>query len=83
MELFYAASDLVLARAGGGVAELTVTATPSILIPGVFGSSGHQAANAAFLKEAGAAEVLSRGSSPEPAEPSFRRSCCRRRSSSR
>lgn len=59
MELFYAASDLVLARAGGGVAELTVTATPSILIPGVFGSSGHQAANAAFLKQAGAAEVLS------------------------
>ena len=58
MELFYAASDLVLARAGGGVAELTVTATPSILIPGEFGSSGHQA-NAAFLKEAGAAEVLS------------------------
>jgi UDP-N-acetylglucosamine--N-acetylmuramyl-(pentapeptide) pyrophosphoryl-undecaprenol N-acetylglucosamine transferase len=59
MELFYAASDLVLARAGGGVAELTATATPSILIPGEFGSSGHQAANAAFLKEAGAAEVLS------------------------
>lgn len=59
MELFYAASDLVLARAGGGVAELTVTATPSILVPGEFGSSGHQAANAAFLKEAGAAEVLS------------------------
>jgi UDP-N-acetylglucosamine--N-acetylmuramyl-(pentapeptide) pyrophosphoryl-undecaprenol N-acetylglucosamine transferase len=59
MDLFYAASDLVLARAGGGVAELTATATPSILIPGEFGSSGHQAANAAFLKEAGAAEVLS------------------------
>ncbi len=59
MELFYAASDLVIARAGGGVAELTVTGTPSILIPGDFGSSGHQAANAAFLKEAGAAEVLS------------------------
>ena len=59
MELFYAASDLVLARAGGGVAELTVTATPSILIPGEFGSAGHQAANAAFLKEAGAAEVVS------------------------
>jgi UDP-N-acetylglucosamine--N-acetylmuramyl-(pentapeptide) pyrophosphoryl-undecaprenol N-acetylglucosamine transferase len=58
MELFYAASDLVVARAGGGVAELTVTSTPSILIPGEFGSSGHQAANAAFLHEAGAAEVL-------------------------
>jgi UDP-N-acetylglucosamine--N-acetylmuramyl-(pentapeptide) pyrophosphoryl-undecaprenol N-acetylglucosamine transferase len=58
MELFYAASDLVVARAGGGVAELTVTSTPSILIPGEFGSSGHQAANAEFLHEAGAAEVL-------------------------
>ena len=59
MELFYAASDLVVARAGGGVAELTATATPSILIPGEFGSSGHQAANAAFLEGAGAAKVVS------------------------
>ena len=58
MELFYAACDLVVARAGGGVAELTVTSTPSILIPGEFGSSGHQASNAAFLNEAGAAKVL-------------------------
>jgi UDP-N-acetylglucosamine--N-acetylmuramyl-(pentapeptide) pyrophosphoryl-undecaprenol N-acetylglucosamine transferase len=58
MELFYAACDLVVARAGGGVAELTATTTPSILVPGEFGSSGHQAANAAFLNEAGAAKVL-------------------------
>jgi UDP-N-acetylglucosamine--N-acetylmuramyl-(pentapeptide) pyrophosphoryl-undecaprenol N-acetylglucosamine transferase len=58
MELFYAASDLVLARAGGGVAEITVTGTASILVPGEFGSSGHQTANAAFLGESGAAEVL-------------------------
>ncbi|MGH8947739.1 MAG: UDP-N-acetylglucosamine--N-acetylmuramyl-(pentapeptide) pyrophosphoryl-undecaprenol N-acetylglucosamine transferase, partial [Acidimicrobiia bacterium] len=58
MDLFYSACDLVVARAGGGVAELTVTSTPSILIPGDFGSSGHQAANAAFLEKAGAAEVL-------------------------
>jgi UDP-N-acetylglucosamine--N-acetylmuramyl-(pentapeptide) pyrophosphoryl-undecaprenol N-acetylglucosamine transferase len=58
MELFYAVSDLVIARAGGGVAELTATATPSILIPGEFGSSGHQSANAEFLREAGAALVL-------------------------
>jgi UDP-N-acetylglucosamine--N-acetylmuramyl-(pentapeptide) pyrophosphoryl-undecaprenol N-acetylglucosamine transferase len=58
MELFYAASDLVIARAGGGVAELTATATPSILVPGEFGSSGHQTANAQFLQEAGAALVL-------------------------
>lgn len=58
MELFYAASDLVVARAGGSVAELTVTGTPSILVPGDFGSSGHQSANAAFLAESRAAEVL-------------------------
>ncbi|HEU4917373.1 MAG TPA: UDP-N-acetylglucosamine--N-acetylmuramyl-(pentapeptide) pyrophosphoryl-undecaprenol N-acetylglucosamine transferase [Acidimicrobiia bacterium] len=59
IELFYAASDLVVARAGGGVAELTATGTPSILVPGDFGSSGHQAANAAFLGDNGAATVLS------------------------
>jgi len=58
MELFYAACDLVVARAGGGVAELTVTGTPSILVPGRFGSTGHQESNAAFLEEAGAAVVL-------------------------
>lgn len=58
MDLFYAASDLVVARAGGGVAELTATGTPSVLVPGEFGSSGHQAANAAFLLAAGAAIVL-------------------------
>jgi UDP-N-acetylglucosamine--N-acetylmuramyl-(pentapeptide) pyrophosphoryl-undecaprenol N-acetylglucosamine transferase len=60
IELFYAASDLVVARAGGGVAELTATGTASILVPGDFGSSGHQMANAAFLGDSGAAEVLPR-----------------------
>ncbi len=59
MDLFYSVCDLVIARAGGGVAELTATATPSILVPGQFGSSGHQAANAAFLESHGAALVLS------------------------
>jgi UDP-N-acetylglucosamine--N-acetylmuramyl-(pentapeptide) pyrophosphoryl-undecaprenol N-acetylglucosamine transferase len=59
IELFYAASDLVVARAGGGVAELTATGTPSILVPGDFGSSGHQTANAAFLTRNGASESLS------------------------
>jgi len=58
MEFFYAACDLVVARAGGAVAELTATATPSILVPGGFGSSGHQAANAAFLEKAGASVVV-------------------------
>lgn len=58
MEHFYAAADLVVARAGGSVAELTATRTPSVLVPGGFGSGGHQAANAAALARAGAAEVL-------------------------
>jgi UDP-N-acetylglucosamine--N-acetylmuramyl-(pentapeptide) pyrophosphoryl-undecaprenol N-acetylglucosamine transferase len=55
MDFFYAACDLIIARAGGAVAELTATATPSILVPGGFGSGGHQRANAAQLAGVGAA----------------------------
>jgi UDP-N-acetylglucosamine--N-acetylmuramyl-(pentapeptide) pyrophosphoryl-undecaprenol N-acetylglucosamine transferase len=58
MELFFAASDLVIARAGGAVAEITATGSPSILVPGDFGSSGHQDANARYLADAGAAEII-------------------------
>ncbi len=58
MDLFFAAIDLVVSRAGGAVAEITATATPSILIPGDFGSSGHQSSNAAYLLDEGAAIVL-------------------------
>lgn len=59
MQWFFAAVDLVVSRASGMVAELTATGTPAILIPGAFGSKGHQAASAAFLEEAGAARVVS------------------------
>ncbi|MEA1903372.1 MAG: UDP-N-acetylglucosamine--N-acetylmuramyl-(pentapeptide) pyrophosphoryl-undecaprenol N-acetylglucosamine transferase [Actinomycetota bacterium] len=58
METFYAACDLVIARAGGAVAELTASSTPSILVPGEFGSAGHQSGNARFLSDAGAAITL-------------------------
>ena len=58
MELFYAACDLVVARAGGAVAELIATGTPAVLVPGTFGSGGHQEANAAALSATGAAYVL-------------------------
>ncbi len=58
MERFYAASDLVVARAGGAVAELTATGTPSVLVPGEFGSGGHQLGNARFLTESGAAVTV-------------------------
>lgn len=58
MESFFAVSDIVIARAGGAVAEVTATSTPSILVPGEFGSGGHQRANASFLAESGAAVVV-------------------------
>lgn len=59
MDLFYSACDLVVARSGGGVAELTAVGMPSVLVPGVFASAGHQAANAAALESGGAAVTLS------------------------
>ncbi len=58
MEYFYAASDLVIARAGGAVAELAATATPSILVPGAFGSGHHQHENAAAFADVGGAVVI-------------------------
>ena len=58
MDLFYAASSLVIARSGGAVAELTATRTPAILVPGSFGSAGHQRANARVLEGAGAAVIV-------------------------
>lgn len=58
MDHFYAACDIVVARAGGAVAELTATATPAILVPGGFGSGEHQAANADALVSVGAALVV-------------------------
>jgi UDP-N-acetylglucosamine--N-acetylmuramyl-(pentapeptide) pyrophosphoryl-undecaprenol N-acetylglucosamine transferase len=58
MEFFYAAADLVVARAGGAVAELAITATPSVLVPGGFGSGEHQHANARAFEEIGGAVVL-------------------------
>lgn len=59
MPWFYAASDLVVARAGAlTVSELAATGTPSILIP-YPGAAGHQEANARLLVEAGGATLLS------------------------
>ena len=55
---FYAAADLVVARAGGAVAELAATGTPSVLVPGTFGSGHHQQLNAEQFAARGAAEVV-------------------------
>ena len=58
MDMFYAVSDLVIARAGGAVAELTATGTPAVLVPGQFGSGSHQERNALALQRQGAAEIV-------------------------
>ena len=58
MELFFAASNLLLARAGGMVAEITATGTLAVLVPGEFGSKGHQLATARFVEAAGGAVVI-------------------------
>lgn len=58
MEQFYAAADLVVARAGGAVAELAATRTPSVLVPGGFGSGRHQQENARAFERAGGSVTL-------------------------
>ena len=53
-----AASDLVLARAGGSLFELTAAGRPAVLVPYPHATAGHQAANAAWMADAGAAVVI-------------------------
>jgi UDP-N-acetylglucosamine--N-acetylmuramyl-(pentapeptide) pyrophosphoryl-undecaprenol N-acetylglucosamine transferase len=62
----YAWADLVLARAGATtLAEVTAAGKPSVLIPFPFATHNHQAVNAAFLAEAGAALVLCQADLPQ------------------
>jgi UDP-N-acetylglucosamine--N-acetylmuramyl-(pentapeptide) pyrophosphoryl-undecaprenol N-acetylglucosamine transferase len=53
-----AASNLAVARAGGSVFELAQYGLPSVLIPYPHASGNHQAANARWMEQAGAATVL-------------------------
>jgi UDP-N-acetylglucosamine--N-acetylmuramyl-(pentapeptide) pyrophosphoryl-undecaprenol N-acetylglucosamine transferase len=52
------ASDLVLARSGGSVFEVTAAGRPAILVPYPHATADHQSANAAWMADAGAAEVV-------------------------
>jgi len=59
MELAYAASDLVVARAGSStLSELTAIGKPAILIPSPNVTDNHQEGNARGLEDEGAAWVL-------------------------
>jgi len=58
MDWALAIADIAVARAGGGVAELTACALPSILVPYPYATENHQEANARELVAAGAAELL-------------------------
>ena len=53
-----AASDLVVARAGGSIFEIAAYARPAILVPYPAASADHQRTNAEWMERAGAAVVV-------------------------
>ena len=53
-----AAVDLVLGRSGGSIFELTAAGRPAILVPYPHATADHQAANAEWMREQGAASVI-------------------------
>ncbi|HET8565090.1 MAG TPA: UDP-N-acetylglucosamine--N-acetylmuramyl-(pentapeptide) pyrophosphoryl-undecaprenol N-acetylglucosamine transferase [Solirubrobacterales bacterium] len=53
-----AACDLVLARSGGSIFELTAAGRPAILVPFPFATADHQSANAEWMRKEGAAAVI-------------------------
>ena len=53
-----AAADLVVARSGGSVFEVTAVGRPSILVPFPHATADHQTENARWLERGGAATVL-------------------------
>jgi UDP-N-acetylglucosamine--N-acetylmuramyl-(pentapeptide) pyrophosphoryl-undecaprenol N-acetylglucosamine transferase len=54
-----AAADLVLARSGGSIFEVLAVGRPSILVPYPFATADHQTANAEWMRDGGAASVIS------------------------
>ncbi len=53
-----AASDLVLARSGGSIFEVTAMGRPAMLVPYPHATADHQSANAKWMEDAGAAETI-------------------------
>jgi UDP-N-acetylglucosamine--N-acetylmuramyl-(pentapeptide) pyrophosphoryl-undecaprenol N-acetylglucosamine transferase len=52
------AADLVVSRAGGSVFEIAAAGRPAILVPYPHAAADHQAGNARWMEQAGAAIVL-------------------------
>ncbi|MGX6448376.1 undecaprenyldiphospho-muramoylpentapeptide beta-N-acetylglucosaminyltransferase [Patulibacter sp. S7RM1-6] len=53
-----AAADLVVARSGGSIAEVTAHGRPAVLVPYPHAAADHQTANARWMADAGAAVVI-------------------------
>jgi UDP-N-acetylmuramate--alanine ligase len=53
-----AAADLVLARAGGSIAEIAAAGKPAVLVPYPHATADHQTSNARWMADAGAAVVI-------------------------
>jgi UDP-N-acetylglucosamine--N-acetylmuramyl-(pentapeptide) pyrophosphoryl-undecaprenol N-acetylglucosamine transferase len=56
-----AACDLVLARSGGSIFELTARGRPAVLVPYPHATGDHQRANAEWMERAGAAVLIDDG----------------------
>lgn len=54
----YRAADLVVCRAGGGVAEVLAFGRPMVLVPYPYAAHGHQQRNAAYVEQEGAAVTV-------------------------
>jgi UDP-N-acetylglucosamine--N-acetylmuramyl-(pentapeptide) pyrophosphoryl-undecaprenol N-acetylglucosamine transferase len=52
------ASDLVVARSGGSIFEVAAAGRPAVLVPYPYATADHQAANARYMEQAGAAVVI-------------------------
>lgn len=52
------AADLAVTRAGGGIFELAAAGLPSILIPYPYATGDHQAGNARWMAQGGAAVIV-------------------------
>ncbi len=53
-----AACDLVVARSGGSIAEVTAHGKPAVLVPYPYAAADHQTANARWMAGEGAATVI-------------------------